>query len=300
MSIRIPVDILSDEQKNKIDNNLCITLKTTYGIFEKTKELYPYEIINDTVIVPFAFGTQVLGLKRPDRTLNALMNVEFTGDLRDEQKIVQAEAIQILNKVGSIIIGLHVGFGKTILSIKIACQIKLKTLVVVNKLVLIKQWENSISQFCPSAKIQKLTSKSVFDDSADFYIMNAINIPKMSRTFFEKCKTLIVDESHCILAEKLSTLMLYIHPRYLIGLSATPERYDGLNVLFDIYFGSYKIVRVLQHKHTVYRVNTGFKPKIETMNNGKLNWNVVLESQSKDVNRNELIVSIVKKFTKIT
>ena len=39
MSIRIPVDILSDEQKNKIDNNLCITLKTTYGIFEKTKEL---------------------------------------------------------------------------------------------------------------------------------------------------------------------------------------------------------------------------------------------------------------------
>ena len=297
MSIQIPIDNLSDEQKGKIDNDLCITLKSSYGMFENTRHIYPYEIVNNQVTIPFAFGTQVLGVKRPTRNSESIMNVNFTGELREEQKIVQDEAIQILNKHGSIIIGLHVGFGKTILSIKLACMIKLKTLVVVNKLVLIKQWEESIKTFCPLAKIQKLTTKSSFDESADFFIMNAINIPKMGRTFFSLCKTLIIDESHCILAEKLSNLMLYVQPRYLIGLSATPERYDGLNILFDLYFGKFKIVRVLHHKHTVYRVDTGFKPKVELSINGKVNWNIVLDSQSKDLKRNELIISIVKKHS---
>ena len=65
------------------------------------------------------------------------------------------------------------------------------------------------------------------------------------------------------MAESLSRCLQYIYPRYLIGLSATPYRPDGLNDLLTIYFGNYKIVRKLYCPHSVYRVNTGFTPKVE-------------------------------------
>lgn len=296
MSIVINEKKLTDDLVDKINKDLTIQLENTNGMFKSVKYIYPFEKINDNVYLPFTYSVEQLGFLRPTRKDDSKINVKFEGKLRDEQKIVKKEALEYLNKNGSIILSLNTGAGKTITSINIACNIKLKTLVVVNKLVLVKQWEQSIYKFCPTAKVQNLVTKSDFDMDADFYIMNAINIPKMGKMFFRYIQTLIVDEVHLIMAEKLSNLMLFIQPRYLIGLSATPERYDGLNILLDLYFGTNKIVRKLYHKHTVFKINTGFKPKIEKTITGKVNWNVILESQSQDEKRNQLIIDIVQKY----
>ena len=51
------------------------------------------------------------------------MNAVFTGTLRPEQKVVKEEAIEILNKTGSVIISAYTGFGKTLSSINLACLI---------------------------------------------------------------------------------------------------------------------------------------------------------------------------------
>ena len=181
----------------------------------------------------------------------------------------------------------------TITSINLACNIKMKTLVVVNKIVLIKQWKESIEKFS-SGKIQILDSKSEFDNECDFYIMNGVNIPKMGHTFFNKIGLLLVDECHTIMAEQISYLMNYIQPRYLIGLSATPYRNDGLNILLDLYFGSNKIHKPLHHPHKVFLVYTEFSPKMETTINGKVDYNSILDSISLSEQRNEIIVNIVK------
>ena len=183
----------------------------------------------------------------------------------------------------------------TILSINLACEIRLKTLIIVNKIVLINQWEESILNFCPDSKIQKLNSKSEFDDECDFYIINATNIPKKSKTFFKKIALCIVDELHLIMAESLSKGLQYIFPRYLIGLSATPYRTDGLDPLIELYFGKNRIIRLLKRKHTVYKVFTDFTPTMELTEAGKLNWGALLDSQCNDIKRNELIISIAKK-----
>jgi superfamily II DNA or RNA helicase len=184
----------------------------------------------------------------------------------------------------------------TFLSINIACNIGFKNLIIVNKLILMKQWEESIKLFCPNATIQMLTSKSNKED-CDFYIMNAQNIEKMSKTFFSDIGTVIVDEAHLIMAETLSRSMKYLQPRYLLGLSATPYRPDCLDILLDLYFGNDKIIRKLYRKHTIYKVMTNFKPTIELAKNGKVNWGIVLDSQANDVERNELIIKILKHFS---
>ena len=84
------------------------------------------------------------------------------------------------------------------------------------------QWEHSIKKFCPEAKIQKIKTKKKIDTTADFFIINAINVPKFSPENFSHIGTLIADEMHLLGTEKLSNAFHFIHPRYLLGLSATP------------------------------------------------------------------------------
>ena len=163
--------------------------------------------------------------------------------------------------------------------------------------MLVKQWKNVINIFCPGASVQILTAKSTMKD-CDFYIMNATNVPKHSSEFYKDIGFLMVDEIHCIMAEGLSKCMQRIVPRYVIGLSATPYREDGLNILLDLYFGKRKIYRKLHRKHIVYKMKTGFTPTVELANNGRINWGVVLDSQANDVKRNETIIYIVKSFDK--
>jgi superfamily II DNA or RNA helicase len=135
------------------------------------------------------------------------------------------------------------------------------------------------------------------DPGGDFYIINAQNIEKMSIGYFKDMGICLVDEIHMIMAEGLSKCMQRISPRYLIGLSATPYRPDGLDKLLELYFGEYKITRKLWRAHKVYRVDTGFIPPIERTLQGRLNWGAILDSQAQNVDRNNLIIRIIQQFS---
>ena len=295
MSLKTKLNKLSNKVRDKINNELLLVLKNDSKMLPD-KEIQPFDIVNDEIYLPFYYGINELNFDRPERKNFPSMNVKFEGVLRNEQVIVKKEALEKLTNKGSVILSLHTGFGKTILAINLACNIKLKTLVIVNKIVLVKQWEESILKFCPTAIVQKLTPKSKIKES-DFYIMNAINIEKMGRKFFQNIGLVICDEAHLLVAETLSRSLQYLTPRYLIGLSATPYRLDGLNKLLDLYFGKDKIIREMNREHIIYRVNTGLEIEMELVEStGKVNWGAVLKSQSENEERNELIVKIIREF----
>lgn len=295
MSIITNIDDLPWETRQKIHKDLEIKLENKYAP-GMAKYVYPFEINGDNIILPFSYAARSLRLKRPPRERFSSMTVEFDGVLREEQKEILRESVNYLSTKGSVIISAYTGFGKSITSIKLACTLHFKTLIVVNKVVLMKQWKESILTFCPNSRVQIVTPKSV-KENADFYIMNAQNIEKMGKQYFADIGTVIVDEAHLIMAETLSRSLQCVYPRYLIGLTATPYRPDGLDILLLFYFGSYRIFRKLWREHTVYRVSTGFKPTIEKAVNGRVNWGVVLDSQANDIERNELIVGLLKYFS---
>jgi superfamily II DNA or RNA helicase len=175
----------------------------------------------------------------------------------------------------------------------ISTKIRLKTLIITHRIILINQWKSAIQKFSPGATIQIITGKSILED-CDYYIINAINVPKHPTSFYKNIGFLMVDEIHCIMAEGLSKCMQLIVPRYVIGLSATPYREDGLNILLDLYFGTKKIHRKLYREHTVYKVSTDFTPTVEYASNGRINWSVLLDSQCMDTKRNNMIIEIIK------
>jgi len=222
-----------------------------------------------------------------------LIALTFAGSLREEQKQIKKEALKFLSATGSVIISAATGFGKTCTSINMAIGIGFKTLIIVNKIVLINQWKDSITKFCPEASIQIVTAKSKKQQHCHFYIVNAINVPKLPNTFFSDIGTVIVDEIHLIMAESLSKSLMNVFPRYLLGLSATPYRPDSLDKLIDIYFGSNKVCRKLWRSHTVYKVKTEFKPELQYNSNGQLNWSALIDEQANDYKRNELIIKLI-------
>ena len=89
--------------------------------------------------------------------------------------------------------------------------------------------------------VEDIISKK--DEKSHFFIINAQNVEKLPKDFFKDVGSVIVDEAHMIMAETLSKSLQYVSPRYLLGLTATPYRPDGLDILLQLYFGKYKIIR---------------------------------------------------------
>ena len=292
MSRKLNLSNLNISQRQKLSQELTITvLPTKYS--KQMTYIHPFDVDDqNNIYVPFAYDTKI---QRPQRKNLSVMDVKFEGKLREIQEEVYSQCIRQLNKRGSSLLALYTGFGKTAMAIYISCKIKLKTLIIVNRVVLANQWKSSIKQFCPEARVQILAGKTKKEDN-DFYIMNAINIAKRPHGDYEDMLNVCVDECHLILADKLSKCMCCLNPRYLLGLSATPYRQDGLDVLFDLYFGPEKIVRKMYRKHDVWVVQTGIRPTMELTEAGKVNWNSLLDSISTNTKRNEMIIKLTRHF----
>lgn len=301
MSISTKIEDLTDDQRENVIKDLCIEIEDTKKKFfgPKTKKIYAYLLTNTHIYTPFYYSIKTLGKTRNARSSYSSIKCTFTGMLRDEQKVALKEGKALLNTNGCCIMSMYPGFGKTISAIKLACDIKLKTLIIVNKIILIEQWITSINDFCNSATIisnLKNNKKNLTQfDPSDFIIMNAINIVKFPSSFYADIGFVVIDECHQILTETLSRSLELLSPRYLVGLSATAFRYDPLDKLFNLYFGPEKVLRSMHKKHTVFLVKTGCTPQVEIDRRGKLNWSLVIDSLSMDEIRNKIILDIIIK-----
>jgi len=292
MSRKVSLNSLTEKDRMEITRELQIKVDPPkFNRFAKPKLLCLFDVENDFVYLPFSYQDK---FPRPERKTLPSSKLTFQGELRPPQQIVKNEAISSLNKKGSVIIAAYPSFGKTCIGVNIACKIGLKTLIICHRLVLINQWQESIEKFC-DGKVQIVSPKDKLDPSCDFYIMNAINIPKKSRKEYQNIGFVICDEIHLLMAERLSECMRHLTPRYLLGLSATPYREDGLDVLLDMYCGKDKIERKLYRKHKVYKITTGIKPEVKMNVMGKIDWSSVIDSLSNNIERNEMIINLIKK-----
>ena len=263
-------------------------IKKTYG---PVKEIVAYRINSfDRIFLPFYFAKNEILLKTPKRETYNIIEYKFEGTLRDSQKIVKDEALELLNQKGSVLLALHVGFGKSILSLYLASLIKLPTMIIVHRIMLIEQWDESIkNNFSNDIRIGRYDT---IEDECDICIINVINIPKVPEYILNKFGLVIIDECHLISTEQFSKSLQYLLPRYCIGLSATPYRNDGMDKIMDLYLGKERIVRSLRVKHLVYQIKTKFEPPVVLTKTGQVDWGKIIEAQSEHIERNEMIVNI--------
>ena len=189
--------------------------------------------------IPRFYGISVYGL--PDETRleePEKSNMKFMGELRPYQNNIVSTYHKGLEKGGGLL-EVPCGRGKTVCALKIAADIGLKTIVIVHKGFLLNQWIERIQQFIPNAKVGKIQGKVIDVEGKDIVIgmLQSLSMKEYPEELFSSFGLTIVDEVHHIAAEVFVRSLFKIVTKYVLGLSATMNRKDGLTKVFKMFLG---------------------------------------------------------------
>lgn len=151
------------------------------------------------------------------------------------------------------------GFGKTLLGAKMFELRACNTLIVVNKNMLLNQWiERFVDYFGYSKKdIGYLgKSKNKLNGKIDVATMQSL---KNNPDIINQYSFVIVDECHHIPAITFELIVKQFFGKYILGLSATPNRKDGLEPILFQQLGKiayeHKSKKTLNNKLELIRTN---------------------------------------------
>ncbi|HHS3345535.1 TPA: DEAD/DEAH box helicase family protein [Vibrio cholerae] len=129
---------------------------------------------------------------------------------------------------------LATGMGKTWLSAFDVMQMQAKNvLFVAHREEILLQAEKTFSQLIPHAKTG-LYNGSIQDDQATLLFASVATLGKQNHLqcfAVDHFDYLIVDEFHHAAARSYRQLLAYFQPKFLLGLTATPERSDQADIL---------------------------------------------------------------------
>ncbi|MCG3655733.1 DEAD/DEAH box helicase [Aliarcobacter butzleri] len=220
------------------------------------------------------------------RVLNKIQTKTVTFNLRPEQN----EAIKEIKKFDYSICVAPPGFGKTLLGAKIFEIRACTTLIVVNKNMLLNQWiERFVDYFGYNKKDIGYLGKGFnkLNGQIDVATMQSLkNDPKI----IENYSFVIVDECHHIPALTFEQIIKSFKGKYILGLSATPNRKDELQPILFQQLGeiSYEYKKKKTHTNKLQIIRTEFISQAD-------NYATIINELCIDEDRNNLIVDIIKK-----
>ena len=187
--------------------------------------------------------------------------------LRDYQKPAVKETINNLKNKSGTILSVPCAFGKTIVSVYMISKLKKKTLVVVHNDFLMSQWIERI-EGVSDAKIGIIKGTKFDIENKDIVIamLQSLSMKKFERNTFDSFGMVIFDECHHLGAKVFSQALFKLNSTYMLGLSATPDRKDGLTKVFKYFLGEigYCVKQkynfsIKVQKHTLFFDNDSYK-----------------------------------------
>lgn len=286
-----------------------------YSMFNKTTNSF-FKVYTETknkIYIPKIYGIKRYGF--PKTYLKSYTgsswnhNIEFTGKLYESQiEPVEILVNELVNGKTGGILSLETGGGKSISALCALSKLKYKTIIIVNKISLLKQWESEIKSFLPNAEVGILQGQKNIDiENKDIIIamlqsLARINYPE---SFFENIGVTVADEVHNLSSKVFSQVLMKLSSKYTIGLSATPQRSDGCEYIFQWFIGDvvYKSNSERKGLHPIVNLvkidSTDYK-EIVTQNKITGQNQIQFTSMLSDLilmpKRNKLIVEIIKHY----
>lgn len=236
------------------------------------------------------------------------IEVSFKGKLREEQK----EAIETINQHTNGIIKARTGFGKTVLCGKLITQKQVSTLIIVHRKELLFQWKRILNKFLeiksipkteytPKGRIKKKDKIGVFysqkkklSGNIDIALFQSLaqidNLIDLSKDY----GLVIVDEVHNAASKTYEGVLKSISSKYLYGLSATPERQDGLEKIIQLRIG--EVIFQSSIISDEYIINKFYYPRFTSFKLASpfFDFQSYLNQLSVDESRNKQIVKDIK------
>lgn len=162
----------------------------------------------------------------------------------------QEKAINYIMSNEQATLQLAPGVGKTVISIYMIAERKRKTLILVHRDDLSKQWRNRLKQFTnlQDDDIARLTSSTFMEDLDKPVIIATVQtyislLKRNRKDFLVKLNEanigiFVADEVHTSVgAPTFSECSIHMPSKYTYGLSATPYRFDGNGDIIEFHLG---------------------------------------------------------------
>lgn len=142
----------------------------------------------------------------------------------------QQAAVRAMSKHDAGILHAPTAFGKTVTAIGMITKRKSNTLILVHSRQLLDQWRERLKSFLPDMDVGiigggKKKPTGVVDIATYQSLIN-----KKDNTILELVQNyghVIVDECHHVSAPRFEMVLNEVRAKYVLGLTATPERQDG-------------------------------------------------------------------------
>lgn len=164
---------------------------------------------------------------RDERFAGTPLGFEFRGTLREEQR----PAFETLLKFNDGILFASTAFGKTVLATALIAARGVPTLVLVHRRQLATQWRRTLSEFLgiPEARIGALGGGvRRLTGALDVAILSSLVRKGEVDPAVENYGHVVADECHHLAAFSYERVLRKCRAKYVLGLTATLARKDGL------------------------------------------------------------------------
>ena len=199
------------------------------------------------------FGVEIHFIDKTNH--GKIIDVEFNGQLRDEQSL----ALEQLLPYDTGILSGTTAFGKTIVAIKLIAERKVNTLILVDKVSLLSQWKDRLSQFLfvnetlpemsnttgkKKGRKKKISiigqlgaGKNALSGIVDIAVMQSLSRLGEVKDCVKNYGMIIADECHHAPAFSYENILKTTDAKYVYGLTATPTRKDGHHPILLMHCG---------------------------------------------------------------
>jgi len=237
---------------NSIKQELTVKPFTGQDYGEQEDPFPVYSENSQKLYIPKYFGLEKFG--QPDEIRvppGENINLNFSGSLRQHQIEPIDACLNGFSTKGGGILSLPCGEGKTACACYLISHMKKKTFVLVHKEFLLNQWIERISgsdgshAFLPGARIGRIQGKIIDIEDKDIVIgmIQSISMKEYPLDLFDSFGLVILDESHRCPSREFSKALAKINCPYMLGLSATPNRKDGLTKVLKWFIGDILFMR---------------------------------------------------------
>jgi len=227
----------------------------SYGKVENSFPVFRENI--DKIYIPRFYGIQRYGLpERNDLSPGNTISVPFIKPIRDyQEKIIETYLNHVHrekylskdlsnggkdgSKGSGAILEVPCGRGKTVMALKIISLLQKKTLILVHKEFLMNQWIERIGEFMPTSRVGIIQGQKFEIEDKDIVIgmIQTLYDRPFPANAFTSFGLTIIDEVHRIGSEEFSKTLLKTITPYMLGISATVERKDGLTDILYMFIG---------------------------------------------------------------
>lgn len=293
-----------------------------YSNWNQPRVIYLGEDINDYIKIPRGLLETLLNKCHSSnieyeivdkREKGKPINVSFTGKLRDEQLTAASDLLNYDNGV----LNAATAFGKTVVSSYLISQRKVNTLIIMQSVSLIDQWVDELHRFLEinedlpvyKTKTGKEKqrkdligvlhgSKNTLTGIIDVVSVNSIYDNEGNCRLNHEYGMVIVDECHHGASHVFENVLRQINSKYIYGVSANDKRIDRLEKKVYMQLGpirhQYTSKERIEKQSIDHHVYPRFT-RIMALGDSKNDLNSAYAFISKNENRNNMIISDIKK-----